>query len=136
MHDTIHTRRACILPSLCTYLNEDCKKLIKEYLNTDSEANSCMEQTVMGVYVIRKEGAEPEDDPEGIGVLIKGAEAPSGLGNIAQARVLVFGLIYSLNLSYPPELKCTFEAFQKILRNLDGQRLSSKAQFLKNKLMG
>ncbi|MED6295426.1 hypothetical protein CHARACLAT_031776 [Characodon lateralis] len=99
MHDTIHTRRACILQSLCTYLNEDCKKLIKKYLNTDSEANSCMEKTVMGVYVISKEGAEPEDDPEGIGVLIEGAGAPSGLVNIAQACALVFELIYCLNLS-------------------------------------
>ncbi|MEQ2249814.1 hypothetical protein ILYODFUR_033298, partial [Ilyodon furcidens] len=98
-HDTIHTRRACILQSLCTYLYEHCKKLIKEYLNADSEANSCMEQTVMGVYVISKEGAEPEDDPEGIGVLIEGADAPSVLGNIAQACALVFGLIYCLNLS-------------------------------------
>ncbi|MEQ2241141.1 hypothetical protein ILYODFUR_022341, partial [Ilyodon furcidens] len=104
--------------------------------HADSEANSCMEQTVMGVYVTSKEGAEPEDDPEGIGILIEGAEAPSGLGNIAQTCVVVFELNYCLNRSCPPELTCTFEVFQKILRNLDGQRLSSKAQFLKNKLMG
>ncbi|XP_030010423.1 uncharacterized protein LOC115433254 isoform X1 [Sphaeramia orbicularis] len=135
-HDSIHTRRACILKSLCTYLNEDYEKLIKEYLNTDSKTNSCMEQTVMGVYVIQKEGAEPEDEPEDIDVLIEGAEALTGLGNIAQACALLFGLIYCLNLSYPPELKSTFEVFQKLLLNLDGQRLSSKVQFLKNKLMG
>ncbi|XP_076736569.1 uncharacterized protein LOC111501497 [Maylandia zebra] len=134
-HDNIHTRRACILKSLCIYLNEDYEKLLKEYLDTDSEAKSCMEQTVMGVYVIQKEGAEPEDDPEDIGVLIEGVEALTDLGNIAQACALLFGLIYCLNLSYPPELKCTFEVLQKILLNLDGQKLSSKAQFLKNKLM-
>ncbi|XP_030010424.1 uncharacterized protein LOC115433254 isoform X2 [Sphaeramia orbicularis] len=104
--------------------------------NTDSKTNSCMEQTVMGVYVIQKEGAEPEDEPEDIDVLIEGAEALTGLGNIAQACALLFGLIYCLNLSYPPELKSTFEVFQKLLLNLDGQRLSSKVQFLKNKLMG
>lgn len=135
-HDNIHTRRACILKSLCIYLNEDYEKLIKEYLDMDSEAKSCMEQTVMGVYVIQKEGAEPEDDPEDIGVVIEGVEALTDLGNIAQACALLFGLIYCLNLSYPPELKCTFEVLQKIILNLDGQKLSSKAQFLKNKLMG
>lgn len=90
----------------------------------------------MGVYVIQKEGAEPGDDPEDIGVLIEGVEVLSGLGNTAIACALLFGLIYCLNLSYPPELKCTFEVLQKILLKLDGQRLSSKAQFLKNKLMG
>ncbi|CAB1443220.1 unnamed protein product [Pleuronectes platessa] len=103
--------------------------------NIDTEANTSMGQTVMGVYVIHKVGAEPKDEPEDIGVLIEGEEVLSGLGNIVIACALLFGLIYCLNLSYPPELKCTFEVLQKILLNLDGQRLSSKARFLKNKLL-
>ncbi|CAL8271743.1 unnamed protein product [Lota lota] len=103
--------------------------------NTDLEASASMEQTVMGVYVILKEGAEPEGNPEDIGVLIEGVEVLRELGNIGDACALLFGLIYCLNLSYPADLKCTFEVMQKILMNLDGQRLSSKAQFLKNKLM-
>uniref|UniRef100_A0A8K9Y6W0 Uncharacterized protein n=1 Tax=Oncorhynchus mykiss TaxID=8022 RepID=A0A8K9Y6W0_ONCMY len=78
-----------------------------------------MELTVMGVYVIQKEGVEPGDDPEDIGV-----EALGGLGNIAMACALLFGLIYCLDLSYPPELKYTFEVLQKIVLNLDVQRLS------------
>lgn len=89
----------------------------------------------MGVYIIQKE-ADPGDDPEDIGVLIEGVEVLSGLGDTAIACALLFGLIYCLNLSYPPKLKCTFEVLQKILLKLDGQRLSSKAQFLKNKLIG
>ncbi|CAI5682273.1 unnamed protein product [Oreochromis niloticus] len=133
--DTIHTRRACILKSLCVYLNEDHEKLVKEYTNTEANTEA-MEQTVMGVYVIHQEGAEPGDDPENIGVLIEGVEVLTGLRSIAIACALLFGLIYCLNLSYPPELKCTFEVLQKIIMKLDGQRLSSKAQFLKNKLMG
>uniref|UniRef100_A0A669BNG4 Uncharacterized protein n=1 Tax=Oreochromis niloticus TaxID=8128 RepID=A0A669BNG4_ORENI len=133
--DTIHTRRACILKSLCVYLNEDHEKLVKEYTNTEANTEA-MEQTVMGVYVIHQEAAEPGDDPENIGVLIEGVEVLTGLRSIAIACALLFGLIYCLNLSYPPELKCTFEVLQKIIMKLDGQRLSSKAQFLKNKLMG
>lgn len=62
----------------------------------------------MVVYVIQNEGAEPEDDPEDIGVLIEGVEVLGGLGDTAIACALLFGLIYCLNLSYPPELKCTF----------------------------
>ncbi len=81
-----------------------------------------MEQTVMGVYVVQKEVAEPGDDPEDIGVLIEGVGVFSGLGDAAIACALLFGLIYCLNLSYPPKLKCTFEVLQKILLRLDGQR--------------
>ncbi|XP_067364136.1 sterile alpha motif domain-containing protein 3-like [Channa argus] len=133
--DNVHTRRACILRSLCIYLNEDHEKLVKEYLDTDLEAHSNMEQTVMGVYVMLKDGALPDDDPHDIGVLIEGVEVLNGLGNIALACALLFGLIYCLDLSYPAELKCTFEVLQKLFLNLDGQRLSSKVQFLKNKLL-
>lgn len=90
---------------------------------------------MMGVYIIQKEG-DPGGDPEDIGVLIEGVEVLSGLGDTAMACALLFGLIYCLDLSYPPELKCTLEVLQKILLKLDGQRLSSKVQFLKNKLLG
>uniref|UniRef100_A0A3Q3G694 Uncharacterized protein n=1 Tax=Labrus bergylta TaxID=56723 RepID=A0A3Q3G694_9LABR len=103
--------------------------------NTDSEVSASIEQTVLEVYVIQKEGAEPGDDPEDISILIEGVKILNELGNIGIACALLFGLIYCLNLSYPPDLKCTLEVMQKIPLNLDGQRLSSKAQFLKNKLM-
>lgn len=85
-----------------------------------------MEQIVMGVYVIQREGAEPEDDPADIGVLIEGVEVLSDVGDTAMTCALLFGLICCLNLSYPPELKCTFGVLQKIIQKLDGQRLSSK----------
>ncbi|KAL4008146.1 hypothetical protein ACER0C_001998 [Sarotherodon galilaeus] len=45
-----------------------------------------------------------------------------------------FGLIYALDLSYPNDLKYTFEFCQKILMNLDGQRLSAKMQQMKMKM--
>ena len=78
-----------------------------------------MKRSVMGVYVTQE---EPGDDPEDIGVLIEGMEVLSGLGNIAIVCALLFGLIYCLNQSYPPEHKCTYEVVQKILLKLDGQR--------------
>lgn len=117
---------------------KNCSKIIYHVCilqNTDTETSASMEQTMIGVYVIQKEGEGPED-PEDIGVLIEGVEVLSSLANVGMACALLFGLIYSLNLQYPPDLKCTFEVLQKILLNLDGQRLSPKVQFLKNKLMG
>lgn len=89
----------------------------------------------MGVYVVQEDGGDPKDDPVDIGVLIEGMEVLSDLDSVAQACALLFGLIYCLNLSYPQELSYFFEVLQKIFLNLDGQRLSKKAQFLKNKLL-
>lgn len=92
--------------------------------NTYTETSASMEQTVVGVYVIQKEGEWPED-PEDVGVLIEGVvEVLSSLANVGMACALLFGLIYCLNLQYPQDLKCTFEVLQKIVLNLDGQRLS------------
>ncbi len=50
------------------------------------------------------------------------------------ASILLFGLIYAMDLSFPDNLKYTFEFVQKILMNLDGHRLNTKIQQLKIKL--
>ncbi|CAL8257765.1 unnamed protein product [Arctogadus glacialis] len=74
--DTIETKRACVLKSLCVYLNEDPDKLFKDYMNTDTEVSACKAQTVLGVYAMKREGAEPGDELEDVGVLIEGEEWP------------------------------------------------------------
>lgn len=79
----------------------------------------------MGVYVIRKEGADKEK-PEDVGVVIEGVELLCNLESISFGCVILFGLSYTLNLSYPQEHKFTFEFFQKVLMNLDGYKLSPK----------
>lgn len=89
----------------------------------------------MGIYVICHEGAQEEDEPEEVGVVIEGVELLSNLRSISFAFTMLFGLIYTLNLSYPQELKHTFEFFQKVLMTLDGNRLSPKVQALKIKML-
>ncbi|XP_013856402.1 uncharacterized protein LOC106512290 [Austrofundulus limnaeus] len=131
--DAIETRRACVLKSLIVYLNEDPEALIKEYMDVEDNQEA-MQQMILGVYAIKKEGAEPTDSPEDVGIIIEGVEVLHDLGNIANAVAILFGLIYSLDLSYPTKLKYTFEVLQKIVMELDGNSLSTKAQVLKNKL--
>lgn len=63
-----------------------------------------MEKTVLGVYVIQKEGVEPGDDTADTVVLTKGVEVLCHLETIG---IVLCYLVYCLNLSYPPELQNT-----------------------------
>ncbi|XP_030581534.1 uncharacterized protein LOC115777712 isoform X1 [Archocentrus centrarchus] len=133
-NDTIEVRRECILKGLCVYLNEDPEKLVKEYLDVDEGAQTAIAETVFGIFVIRAEGAEPGDNPVDVGIVLEGVEVMSNLGNVSLAVVMLLGLVYALNLSYPQELRYTFEVLQKIILELDGHKLSNKAQVLKTLL--
>ena len=89
---------------------------------------------VLGVYVVRHEGADSTDPPEDVGIVIEGCTVLQDLGDVASGCAVLLGLIYSLNLSYPKDLRYTFEFLQKVLMELDGNKLSNKVQVLKNKL--
>lgn len=87
---------------------------------------------ILGIFTIKME-AEPTDDLEGVGIITEGVEVLHDLGNIANVVAMLFGLLYSLVLSYPTKLKQTFEVLQTIVMELDGNCLSTKAQELKQK---
>uniref|UniRef100_A0A672FHL5 Uncharacterized protein n=1 Tax=Salarias fasciatus TaxID=181472 RepID=A0A672FHL5_SALFA len=97
----------------------------------DEGSGTAMAETVFGIFVIRQEGAGPADDPEDVGILLEGVEVLNNLRNVPFAVAMLLALVYALNLSYPPELKCTFEALQKIIMEIDGSRLSREVQALK-----
>ncbi|XP_051996479.1 uncharacterized protein LOC127653727 [Xyrauchen texanus] len=110
---------------------------IKEVLSiTDlapatEDAERDLATTVMGIYVIRSDG---DQEPEDVGVVIEGIKVLSNLGSVIMGFIMLFGLIYALDLSFPDNLKYTFEFFQKIIMNLDGHKLNAKIQQLKIKL--
>ncbi|KAK7933111.1 hypothetical protein WMY93_004007 [Mugilogobius chulae] len=126
--DSIDTRRCCTLKALSVYLNEDPSNLIKEYVQQ-------MAKTVIGIYAILHEADDENNDPEEVGVIIEGVTVLRDLRELSIAFPLLFGLMYVLNLNYPPDLKYTFEFFQKVLMELDNKKMSNKIQVLKNKLL-
>ncbi|KAJ8398188.1 hypothetical protein AAFF_G00430320 [Aldrovandia affinis] len=85
---------------------------------------------VMGIYTIRRDGNEK---PEDVGIVIEGIKVLNN-GSVIMGFIMLFGLIYALDLSFPDNLKYTFEFFQKIIMNLDGHKLNTKIQQLKIKL--
>lgn len=92
-----------------------------------------MDQMVVGIYVIKHPAADVDDPPEDVGIIVEGVKVLQELQDFGNACALLFGIIYDLNLSYPSDLKSTFEFIQKILMELDPKRLSIKTQVLKNK---
>uniref|UniRef100_A0A0F8C9V8 Sterile alpha motif domain-containing protein 3 n=1 Tax=Larimichthys crocea TaxID=215358 RepID=A0A0F8C9V8_LARCR len=131
--DAIDVRRECIIKALCVYLNEQPENLVKDYMNTDGESSeAAMMKTTFGIFVIRKEGAEPDVTPEDVGIVLEVVQVLDELGNVPLAVVMLFALVYALNLSYPPELRYTLGALQKIIMELDGNRLLKKKSNTKN----
>lgn len=94
-----------------------------------------MNQTVIGIYVIKHPDSDVDQSPEDVGIIVEGVEVLSELNDVATACALLFGIIYDLNLNYPTDLRYTFEFIQKILMELETHRLSNKIQVLKNKLL-
>lgn len=86
------------------------------------------------VYVISKEGGEigPYDD---IGIYVEGEVILENIGSVVQACAMMLGVIYVLNMAYPKELKYFYEFIQKVLLQMDGERLSPKVLGLKNKII-
>lgn len=64
----------------------------------------------MCIYVVRHEGAEPSDPLADVGIVNKGVEVLQHLRDVASAWAMLLRLIYSLNLSFPKDLKYTCEA--------------------------
>uniref|UniRef100_A0AAY4EQ63 Uncharacterized protein n=1 Tax=Denticeps clupeoides TaxID=299321 RepID=A0AAY4EQ63_9TELE len=110
-----------------------CSKLLSRVVSLES-TEADIKKTTLGIYVIKHESADATEDPEDVGIVLEGVEVLSGLGNVALATAMLVGLIYSLNLTYPQELRYSFEVLQKIILELDSKKLSNKAQSLKTKL--
>lgn len=99
-----------------------------------SDAKSQMEKTTIGIYVITHEDADATNPPENVGIIVEGVTVLSDIEDVSSAIAFLFGVIYVLNLSYPKDLRYTFEFIQKVLIGIDDRRLSDKVQVLKNKL--
>ncbi len=85
--------------------------------------------------MIKHLGADVDQDPDDVRIIVEGVQVLQELRDVANACALLFGIIYDLNLSYPSDLRYTFEFIQKILMELDAHRLSNQIQVLKNKLL-
>ncbi|KAL6487556.1 hypothetical protein MHYP_G00041820 [Metynnis hypsauchen] len=117
---SIENTRGVVIRCLMEYLGEHGGGLIKEFnaSNLDSQLKMHepsdpegleVDQLLMAVVVMRNMGASADDSPKDIGIVIERVQVVTGLKDIATACAVLFGLTYVLNLSYPSQLKHTFE---------------------------
>ncbi|RXN27928.1 hypothetical protein ROHU_019669 [Labeo rohita] len=131
----IDIRRECLLKCLIMYLGEDVSCLIKEYqADQREEAEREFEKTTMAFFVICESDALSCALGISISIVIDGVEVLNELPSAACACAMMFGLIYALNLKYPEGLKYTFEAFQKIIMDIESKQMSRRLQNLSSKL--
>ena len=86
----------------------------------------------MAIFVLRN--GQDLSAPKDIGLVIDGVEVLNDLSSITSACAMLFGLTYALNLSYPVELRYTFETFQKIIMHVESWQMSRRIQNLSAKL--
>ncbi|KAL7831129.1 hypothetical protein SRHO_G00306310 [Serrasalmus rhombeus] len=101
--DDVDLGRECIIKALCVYLNEDPENLVREYVAADEALiQGSIEETTVGIYAFKQREA---DIPDNIGIVLEGQVVLQELDNVALAAAMLFGLMFALNLDYPPELR-------------------------------
>ncbi|KAM9480743.1 uncharacterized protein Hap1MRO34_008664 [Clarias gariepinus] len=126
----ITIKRETILKSLMIYLGEPVEHLIKEY--QDMQENDVMQRETMAIFVTGREDAfQP---PKDIKIVIDGTQVLNEVPSVVTAVAMFFGLIYALNLKYPPNLQYTLEFVQKVLMELGGKKMSQKIHRLSTQL--
>ncbi|KAL2099407.1 hypothetical protein ACEWY4_005887 [Coilia grayii] len=115
--------RERVLKALCVYMGEEPGDLLQEF-------EVCMTTPMITMRI-----------PDRRTLFISmGRDRPlipllQSLESVPLAFVMLFGLIYALNLSYPQKLSKTFEFFQKVLMEMDVNSSSPKILSLKNRLL-
>ncbi|XP_045906817.1 uncharacterized protein LOC123971844 [Micropterus dolomieu] len=123
-------KRDVTLRCLIEYMGESVEELISDYYRTaEDKVHQDLKTQSMRIYVCNK--------PDAVGIIIDGTPVLTGLDNMSRACCLLLGLIYALNLDYPPKLAKTFEVFQRLFVGLDTlqPKPTSKYISLKNKLL-
>ncbi len=87
------------------------------------------------IIVLSRSVEEEDASISDVIIVVQGTEVLLGCKNLANACLSLMGCIYSLNLSYPPKLRNTFEVFQKIFLGLDALTFSPKVNSLHRKLL-
>nr|XP_023657687.1 uncharacterized protein LOC111838687 isoform X2 [Paramormyrops kingsleyae]XP_023657688.1 uncharacterized protein LOC111838687 isoform X2 [Paramormyrops kingsleyae]XP_023657689.1 uncharacterized protein LOC111838687 isoform X2 [Paramormyrops kingsleyae]XP_023657691.1 uncharacterized protein LOC111838687 isoform X2 [Paramormyrops kingsleyae] len=134
IHD-IHTKRTTVLHALPVYLREDVSGFFRTCTDEADELELDGVEVALFTVISDHDTTSPVHyQPVKISVVIE-SDAVVSLPRFGEAFLVMFGLIYTLHLSYPKALTNTLEFTQKILLGLESGKLSPRLQTLKNDLV-
>ncbi|XP_072565352.1 uncharacterized protein [Paramormyrops kingsleyae] len=129
----VDNRRDVVIRGLMVHFSENVEHLITHYQDTHGDLNP--DDLKNHTLKIVTKGGSADGSPLEAGIVLEGTQVMAGLQSVPNACVILLGLMYVINLSYPKPLRYTFEFFQKVLLELDSGKLSPKMLSLKNNLL-
>ncbi|XP_056268091.1 uncharacterized protein LOC130192281 [Pseudoliparis swirei] len=132
----ISATRTAALAGLPLYLKEDSSVIFKSCKEEEFEVFQEGAVALLAVVAAEDTAAGIPFQPLHVSVILEG-QVVMTLRSWTDALVVLFSLVYALNLSYPTQLSGFFEFIQVVLLNLDDTRkqLKPKLQALKNQLV-
>ncbi|XP_073667526.1 uncharacterized protein [Paramisgurnus dabryanus] len=134
--DVLAHRKATALKGLPVFMREKSENFLRTCLDTEPE-DQYTKGMKMGILSIVKDNVgtiHSSPNVRCLSVVLEELVVLDNVQDLPTAVVLLFGLIYCLNMNYPKELKYTFETVQKVFIGLDPQ-CSQRVQSFKNKVM-
>lgn len=87
------------------------------------------EKSMMAIFVLR-ENSSLLEQPKEIVVTIDAVKVLTELPSVAAGMAMLLGYCYDLKMKYPQGFRFTFESLQKILMDLDSNKMSQKIRKL------
>ncbi|XP_056099457.1 uncharacterized protein LOC130105545 [Rhinichthys klamathensis goyatoka] len=136
-HYDIDNRRTAALRALPVYLREDDSVFFKMWNTEEVDEPDIADSAVALVSMVNGDSTSTvQFDPARIAIVLEGDIVLRDISRLADAFLLMFGLIYALHLNYPKELTHTFNFIQKVLLGLDDSKpLTPRLLSLKNELL-
>ena len=85
--------------------------MLSQGVSQETVKEDCSHQ-IIKIIVIHPNGAQENQGPSYVSIIIEGKEVLEDCKSVTNACLLLMGVIYAFNLSYPLKLKYTFEVFQ------------------------